>query len=162
MSILINFNFFFDSFKSREFVSILFVASYLKPCKVTGEDIGKCVENVMNTIRPQLSEGIKELGIPPMKKLEIKQLNFDLNGGNSNLTITFDDLIFNGAENFVVKSAKVNPTNAIFELIMLVPHFRSTSKYHLKGRLILLDLDANGDVELNFSKYLNITLITTK
>lgn len=106
----------------------------------------------MNDIRPQLADGIKELGVPPMKKLQITKLKFDLNGGNSNVTTTFTDLVFTGAEDFVIESVNVDPAKGIFDLAMLVPHFQSISKYHLIGRLILLDLETAGDVTLNFSK----------
>lgn len=108
---------------------------------------------MINEIRPQLAEGIKDLGVPPMKRLEISELSFDVLSGNSNISTKYTDLVFSGAENFEIKSVFVDPVKGIFELAMLVPKFQCNAKYDMKGRLILLDLAATGDVQLNFSKY---------
>lgn len=106
-------------------------------------------------MRNELGNGIKEMGIPPMNRIEISKLAFTLGNDNSPLNMAFSDVIFKGAEHFQIKNVNVDLNKGIFDLAMLVPFFEVTAKYEMNGKLVLLDLESNGGMKLNFSKYSN-------
>lgn len=131
---------------------MFFLASYLKVCKRTVDDLNKCVEDTINNIRNELGDGIKELGVPPLKRLEIPQLKFTISGGPGKVDLVFNDLIFRGGENYIIKNVNVDLDKGIFDVAMLVPFFHTTSKYHMHGKFTVLDVDAGGELVMNFSK----------
>lgn len=108
-------------------------------------------------MRNELSDGIKEFGLPPLKGIKVPELSLTLNSGNSNMSVIFKDLLFGGAENFILKNINVDVDKRIFDISMLVPAFQMTAKYNMKGRLILIEMDAKGDIGMNFSKKLQLS-----
>lgn len=116
--------------------------------------MNKCVETKINGMRNEMADGIKEFGLPPLKLIPITELSLAIDNGNSNMSLVFNDLLFKGAENFELKGVNFDVDNRVFTLNLFVPLFQMTSKYRMKGRMILLDLDATGNIAMNFSKYL--------
>lgn len=102
-------------------------------------------------MRSHLTEGIPEMGIPPMNRIEIPQITFDTGNSSTIINILFSKMVFRGAENFQVKDVHVDVDRAIFEMVMTVPEFYLTADYETSGRVILLEFNGKGTSRFNLS-----------
>lgn len=82
------------------------IASFLKICKQNDPHLGKCVMESVEQIRPLLSKGIPEFGIPSCEPLKIPEVEIDQGQGAVALMSTYKDIEVHGPSDFVLKGVK--------------------------------------------------------
>lgn len=104
----------------------------------------------MEKLRPRFSKGIPELSVPSFSPLVIPEAQ--LSGGR-NFIAAFKKIELYGIENFIIDDLKFDPETVNFDIAITFPKLRVKSDYHIKGRLLILDLDGRGPADGNYSKY---------
>lgn len=61
-------------------------------------------------------------------------------------------------DNFIVDSLEYNTETLKIKFVIHFPYIRLMSPYHLKGRLLIFELDGGGNGDGNYSKW-HLTLL---
>lgn len=109
---------------------------------------------VVETLRPRLSAGIPELRLPPLSPLVFPYAA--LNTGNA-FKASFKNITMYGMDNFELEYFSLDLENSQIELKLHFPVVRIKSIYTIKGDILILRLDGQGNADGNFSEFLSKT-----
>lgn len=110
-----------------------------------------CFANNINGMRKELADGIKGFGLPPLRRIPVSQISLNLINNNLNISLSLNNALIKGVENFVLNHVNYDVQKNVFDITLAVPLLQMTSKYHMKGKIFVFDLDTNGFIAINFS-----------
>lgn len=77
-------------------------AEYILPCSQSDPQLDNCIKNSFNHLRPYLSQGIPELGVPPVEPLFIDRLVMENSAGPVRVTAAFNNITVFGPSNYTI------------------------------------------------------------
>lgn len=77
-------------------------------CKKDDPKLGSCLRKSISSLRPYLSQGIKELDIPALNPLVIPEIRLSQNSGAISLESSYKNIIIHGATRFRLRAVKVD------------------------------------------------------
>nr|CAD7461676.1 unnamed protein product [Timema tahoe] len=77
---------------------------YFNLCHMKDPELGDCIKNSIEALRPQLREGIPELNIVPLEPLNIPRLELQEGGGNFKFRQIISNLTIHGLGDFRIDS----------------------------------------------------------
>ncbi|XP_028151872.2 protein takeout-like [Diabrotica virgifera virgifera] len=120
---------------------------FLEPCQQSLKEVGPCILKNVELVRPRLPNGIPELLIPATKPLTLAEATLKTSG----FVITFTDIKVFDLDKIDVKEFQFNTETLKIKISVVFPALVGISKYKLKGRVLVLDVDSYGDFYGNFS-----------
>lgn len=82
------------------------LASFILKCSRSDPQLNACLKDTFNHLRPYLSRGIPQIGLPPMEPLKIDYMGLENNAGNIRIKGAFTNVVNAGASNFTVKEIR--------------------------------------------------------
>ncbi|XP_072935640.1 protein takeout-like [Epargyreus clarus] len=120
--------------------------SYIKVCKREQSTIDACVRNSINSLRPQLVEGIPELNVPSIEPFFIPELVaisgtdlVPLRASGKNVRVT-------GAGNFTIKSVSLDIDSLTIKAKVRFPHLHFDGQYKVDTRILVLPINGQGNL----------------
>lgn len=129
----------------------------------------------ITSLRPYLSQGIKELEIPALNPLVIPEIKLSQNSGAVTLESTYKDIVIYGATRFRLRSVKVDLDQNKMRCKLWFPELQLRGKgwkgtqyllaksniffyiipanYNLNGKLLMMPLQGSGTCHGNFSEF---------
>lgn len=123
-------------------------------CRKNDPNLNGCIRESIEKLRPNLSEGIPELLVPPCEPLTIPKINIKQNAGAIRMESEYSNVSVSGLSNFTLRSVRVDTINNKFRINLWFPALKMTANYHIHGKLLLMSLAGNGPCTGNFSKYI--------
>ncbi|CAF4830418.1 unnamed protein product [Pieris macdunnoughi] len=127
-------------------------------CPREEKALGKCLKDALNTYIPQLAAGIPKLDIPSCEPLLIRSLSVKQTTGPLSVTSSFSDVYVRGPSTMRVKSIDIHAKDHEIVARLYIPELRMKGQYTLKGTLLMIPVEANGDFT---SKYRDINATVT-
>ncbi|XP_057671755.1 circadian clock-controlled protein daywake-like isoform X2 [Diorhabda carinulata] len=122
--------------------------SYLTACKKDAPDFDACCLSSARAGLPSIINGDKEYNIPNFKPLKVEKV--DIKTGTLNLLI--EDINLWGLDEADIKDFKVDLKNNKVKIDFHCPMIKILGKYQMDGKLNLLALKGNGDVNLTLEE----------
>ncbi|XP_022821576.1 protein takeout-like [Spodoptera litura] len=124
---------------------------YIHVCKRDPATINDCVVKSIEALRPQLTNGIPELGVPSIEPFlinEIKALTSDstpLRASGHNIKVT-------GASAFVIKSLSVDLDTLKIRVHLRFPKLHFEGDYKLDAQVLIVPLKGQGQLNADAVK----------
>ncbi|XP_046977902.1 protein takeout-like [Vanessa cardui] len=117
------------------------------PCDITDES---CVTKLANILLPHLLTGVQGIELPSIDPLYVDEVVGDL----SILKYKFNNSTVLGFHNCKASNIKLDKEFTKLNYDFICPQLSMTGIYEIKGRLILLPVEGNGDFKMTTGKYL--------
>lgn len=127
---------------------ILFTATFLKPCHRNNQ-LNDCIKKTMLELKPELAKGIPAMKIPPLHPLHLPKLDTS----HDNIELVFINYNIEPMEDYTIKNVQMDLEKCELFLDLFYPNLVTYGDYRVKGQLLLFQLDGQGKIFLNFSKY---------
>merc|ERR1711963_1060039 len=124
-----------------------------KQCVSSGQDLNGCLRSLADAIKPYMTTGIPELGIPRADPLFIDEIAFDLKNPIIDVHVEFTDNQITGLSNHQLLDIGADKEARTIEMKMFIPASKSVGKYVMEGKVAVLQLDryAPADYETDFT-----------
>merc|ERR1712198_184384 len=124
-----------------------------KQCVSSGQDLNGCLRSLADAIKPYMTTGIPELGIPRADPLFIDEIAFDLKNPIIDVHVEFTDNQITGLSNHQLLDMSADKEARTIEMKMFIPASKSVGKYVMEGKVAALQLDryAPADYETDFT-----------
>merc|ERR1711973_505926 len=124
-----------------------------KQCVSSGQDLNGCLRSLADAIKPYMTTGIPELGIPRADPLFIDEIAFDLKNPIIDVHVEFTDNQITGLSNHQLLDISADKEARTIEMKMFIPASKSVGKYVMEGKVAVLQLDryAPADYETDFT-----------
>lgn len=127
-------------------------ASSLRQCRVDNNiQLNSCLIQTMESLRPHLRTGVKELSLPVLEPMFIPNLNFRQGNGAVNINAVFRNLEIRGLSSFNTTYINADPQSRTLTVGLYIPELRVTGSYDLDGLLILLPIEGRGPFWTTFN-----------
>jgi len=117
--------------------------SSIRPCSRSQQNIETCIVAEAVKLKPMLAVG--DLGdgfvLPSLEPLALDRI---IIRPGPELNAVFSNLLVNGPTSFVVEKLKAKVPNLAFDFSVLLPKLNFTGNYALKMRLLLFNLQGQG------------------
>ncbi|KAH8294888.1 hypothetical protein KR018_003856, partial [Drosophila ironensis] len=127
------------------------LADFIKVCHRNDPELAKCVKTSVHSLRPNLGKGIKQLNVPPLEPLYIKELN--ILDGSAGLTVVAKNLSILGASNFEITRLRASIEKKRFDFELILPHLQCEGVYEINGNVLALPIKGNGPFTGNFTSF---------
>jgi hypothetical protein len=87
---------------------LIFVSVEIPKCSRRDPQINQCIKNAIAQLRPLISKGVPEIGLPAGEPLRIDSIGLDNNAGNVRIKGTFTNMIIGGISNFSIKDLRTD------------------------------------------------------
>lgn len=129
-----------------------FSAPEIKQCSVNDE---KCLIENFNVVFSKYYKGLEEFGIPVIDPMEVGDISIGSDGdGPVSLKATFTKSSLTGLKNLQMKEVKgfvKDFDGKELSIKAVIPEAKTTGEVKVKGRLMILPLDASGKSGITFS-----------
>ncbi|XP_063934870.1 protein takeout-like [Zophobas morio] len=122
------------------------LASFIHVCHKSDPDLEQCLMKSVEEIRPHLVKGAPEYNIPSLEPLIMQELISEEAVGMKILTTNVSAY---GCSDFIVKGINVDLDKQVYELHIDIPKLRIEADYTVDGKLLLLPVRGNGNLEAN-------------
>ncbi|XP_052895435.1 uncharacterized protein LOC128302610 isoform X3 [Anopheles moucheti] len=126
----------------------------LRACPRNSTDLNQCIIDVVNELRPRLATGDfgENFTITPLEPIKIDRLKIER---GDNFKANFTNFRISGVTHektgFVVKKLKTDIDNRQINVTLLLPKLQVNSKYSLKMSILVLQINGDGDVQVNLT-----------
>ncbi|XP_046392155.1 protein takeout-like [Ischnura elegans] len=119
-----------------------------KICHPKEKEFQKCFKSSFEDALAFIAKGSREFNIVPLEPLHVPKLHVGDSNGPVGFGLTFDRCDIHGLSNLKDVSAKADLEKNTFEIVLTVPHIIITGKYHIDGRILLLPIRGQGDINM--------------
>lgn len=91
------------------------IVNDLPKCSKKDPQINQCIKNAVAQLRPYITTGAPELGLPPGEPLKIDSIGLDNNAGNVRIKGVFSNMIIGGISNFTIRDLRTDVKVRILE-----------------------------------------------
>lgn len=92
----------------NHFTLFCYIIVEIPKCRKSDPQINQCIKNAVNKLKPFISVGAPELGLPPGEPLKIDSIGLDNNAGNIRIKGTFSNLVISGISNFTIRDLRTD------------------------------------------------------
>ncbi|KAF5287050.1 hypothetical protein FQR65_LT12351 [Abscondita terminalis] len=127
--------------------------SFIEKCKlIEEEDVGECIKDRINVLKPRLVNGIPEMKLPSIDPLHIPKMEIHTGSGSG---VAFDAVVtkmdvFGGKDTEVVE-VRLNLKTRTGLLHLKFPNLYVVGTYSIKGKVLLFDLQTKGPMTGNIT-----------
>jgi len=114
----------------------------LKNCANSGQDLNVCLRQLATAIKPYMTTGVPELGIPRADPLILDKISFDLKNPIIDVHVDFTDNEITGLSTHELLYINADKEAKTIEMSMFIPASRSVGKYVIEGKVAVLELEA--------------------
>uniref|UniRef100_A0A1B0G190 Hemolymph juvenile hormone binding protein n=1 Tax=Glossina morsitans morsitans TaxID=37546 RepID=A0A1B0G190_GLOMM len=128
-----------------------FAASFMKSCKLSQPDLTKCSTEAIQKMIKEVIKGVPEFRdvIGSLDPLVLKDIAFKQDGAEAvNILIGLSTLIVKDLSKVQVLENRVQRNDFSFLLKLRMPELRLSGHYKLDGRILLLSLKTEEDVNI--------------
>ncbi|XP_055715244.1 protein takeout-like [Phlebotomus papatasi] len=129
---------------------------YILPCSRSDPELNNCIKRSFNHLRSYVVNGLKDLDVPPLDPLHIKEMAMDNNAGAVQVKALFTDILVKGGSNYTIKDVRADINKYRIDVSVMLPRVEIRGKYEIVGRVLLLPVQSNGDF---WTEFLNISAI---
>ncbi|XP_074030671.1 protein takeout-like [Leptinotarsa decemlineata] len=122
--------------------------SFIEVCSKSDPKIVECLKRNIEKLRPMFLKGIPELQIPSMNPLQIPKAS--LANGNA-ITADFTNLQIYQLNDFTIDKLDVDLDHFKLDVTLTFPRLRIMADYHIKGKILVMDLDGSGPADGNYT-----------
>ncbi|KAK4877780.1 hypothetical protein RN001_010286 [Aquatica leii] len=133
------------------FLCFQILASNFPICKLNPKELPECFAKAVEDTLKILKNPVPELGLPSIDPIEVESLQFQGGSGNIVLNQNLKNVkIFNMPSTKVTK-AEINIEGYEFNNVLhtFVPEMKFTANCELIGKILLLPIRGNGNLDLN-------------
>ncbi|KAK9503718.1 hypothetical protein O3M35_010220 [Rhynocoris fuscipes] len=127
------------------------IPSFIKICKRTDPNLDECVKDSVEKIRPHLSKGIPELGIPGCEPLILPEIIMNQGKGSVSVQSKYSNIKIFGPSQFILKSVKLDLDNDKVKIKLWLPRLETSGDYTINGRILMLPIAGQGISRGNYS-----------
>lgn len=130
-------------------VSVVYsvLPSKIKVCSRNEPQMEQCIINAVEHLRPALASGDfgPDFNVPKLEPQYFKRIKVQR---GRDLEAVFTDVYVNGGSNFKIEKIEFqgSPMNLSFDYSLTIPRSNFSGKYALKMKILLLDLQGQGDI----------------
>uniref|UniRef100_A0A2S2Q1H3 Circadian clock-controlled protein n=1 Tax=Sipha flava TaxID=143950 RepID=A0A2S2Q1H3_9HEMI len=118
--------------------------NFVHVCKRSDPQLDKCLIQTIESVRPELPNGIPKLQIPALEPMTIPMLVVNRNEDSLKVKATIKDIQAWGGSKFVVSNLKINLEKLSGEGTILLPNLLVNCTYDVDGRLMVIPLQGQG------------------
>ncbi|KAL1490576.1 hypothetical protein ABEB36_013246 [Hypothenemus hampei] len=123
--------------------------SFLHVCKRDDADITACMISSIEDLRSYLINGVPEYNIPSLEPLVMHDFFAEEAAG---MKIIVSNVSAWGCTDFFVRGLSVNLDTLQFTVDVDIPKLRIEAHYHLDGKLLLVPVKGDGNLETNITE----------
>ncbi|CAH0698793.1 unnamed protein product [Spodoptera exigua] len=138
------------------------IPEYIVPCSQTDPGLDTCIKNSFNHLRPYLSRGIPELGVPPVEPLFIDRLVMENDAGPVRVTAAFSNITVVGPSNYTITKIRSDLKKLRIDMGLVLPRIEITGRYEVSGQVLLFPVRSQGDFWASFGDVVAIAKIFGK
>ncbi|XP_026726411.1 protein takeout-like [Trichoplusia ni] len=138
------------------------IPEYIIPCSQSDPHLDNCIKNSFNHLRPYLSRGIPELGVPPVEPLFIDRLVMENEAGPVRVTAAFNNITVVGPSNYNITKIRSDLKKLRIDMGIVLPRIEITGKYEVSGQVLLFPVRSHGDFWASFGDVVAIAKIFGK
>lgn len=123
----------------------------LSVCKRKDPNLDKCIQDVVERIRPNVASGNYGSSnvLPKLEPVVIEKIRIER--GNT-FGANFSNLVIAGAGQFVIKKLKTNLDDRKINVSVILPSLDVKGKYSLNMNILVLRIAGKGDISATLSK----------
>ncbi|XP_055696465.1 protein takeout-like isoform X1 [Lutzomyia longipalpis] len=129
---------------------------YILPCSRSDPELNSCIRNSFNHLRTYVVNGLKDLDVPPLDPLNIKEMAMENNAGAVQVKALFTDILVKGGSNYTIKDVRADINKYRIDVSVTIPRVETRGKYEIIGRVLLLPVQSSGEF---WTEFLNISAI---
>ncbi|XP_060873063.1 circadian clock-controlled protein daywake-like [Metopolophium dirhodum] len=118
--------------------------NFVHVCKRSDPQIEKCLLQTIESLRPELPNGIPKMQIPALEPMVIPMLVVNRNEDALKVKATIKDVQAWGGSKFVINNLKINFEKLNGEGTVLLPNLFVNCTYDIDGRLMVVPLQGQG------------------
>uniref|UniRef100_A0AAU6SHC0 Circadian clock-controlled protein n=1 Tax=Maconellicoccus hirsutus TaxID=177089 RepID=A0AAU6SHC0_MACHI len=118
-------------------------------CKKDDPELNKCLEELFESVRPKLSQGIPEIGLPPMDPLILKEVVIFRGGTGQNMRAVGHDIKITGISNLKINYIKADVENLEISVGVHFPYLRYEGQYDVNARFVNIPVKGKGPMRGN-------------
>ena len=132
---------------------LLFTADFLQICQRSDPNLDLCILNSIHNLSSRFGNGIPELYMPPLEPLNVPEVKIDQSSGPIFIHSIYENILINGLSDFHIKEVRSDIENDKYLLKLEFPNIRITANYKIDGKLMMMPLKGQGNLQGNFSKF---------
>lgn len=119
---------------------------FVTACASTQPDFDDCTRTAFQGVVAFLKDGNAEGGIPPLDPMKLSEIKL-FEGGNGPVSgnASFQDVRIVGLSKMKVISNKIDKDKLNLVTNLYIPELRAEGRFKVKGRILLLPIEGNGD-----------------
>ncbi|KAF2885932.1 hypothetical protein ILUMI_20239 [Ignelater luminosus] len=106
--------------------------------------LNECVKWAFNEIRPHVSNGIEEIGLPPLNPLVIPKLKIRQDTPMANYTLTMVNFTITGLDKYDLKEFQYDPKANTFHFRIQFDPLPLAAFYKISGQVVRIPLEGKG------------------
>lgn len=114
---------------------LLFIANFIRRCQRSDPNLGECLKGTIESMRPEIANGIPELFIPPCEPLQIPEIRIKQNAGAIRMESVYSDILMSGLSNFTLRKCSVDKDLNRTVVDFWFPSVKMTAKYNIHGKV---------------------------
>ncbi|CAG9768262.1 unnamed protein product [Ceutorhynchus assimilis] len=127
--------------------------TFLKICHKSDTHFKQCLIDSIEALKPLMSKGIPEFGIPKCEPLRIAEVQVDLGNGPVSVKSNYRDIKVYGPSDFSIKNIKVDLDKDRLKIKLYIPRLEVNTNYTMNGKILMMPVTGTG---LSFGNYTNI------
>ncbi|CAG9768272.1 unnamed protein product [Ceutorhynchus assimilis] len=128
------------------------IPPYIKVCKRDDPNLGPCIIQSIEFLRPKLKEGIPELNVPPLEPLPLDEIKL-VSGPGAQIDANITNLIVHGASQFKITDLKPDLAKTRFLVQFTIPTLYFEGDYDIDMNILVLKYKGKGPITGNFTNY---------
>ncbi|RZC39114.1 JHBP domain containing protein [Asbolus verrucosus] len=130
--------------------------SFIHVCHRADPNMKQCLMAAVEDIRPYLVTGLPEYNIPSLEPLVMQDL---ISEDAAGMKITTSNVSAYGCSDFFVRGMDIDTDAHLYKLYIDIPKLRIQSHYSVDGKLLLLPIRGNGNMEANITECVSTTIM---
>lgn len=118
--------------------------NFVHVCKRTDPQLEKCLTQTIESLRPEMPNGIPKMQIPALEPMSIPMLVINRNEEALKVKATLKDIQAWGGSKFILNNLKVNLDKLNGEGTVIIPNLLVNCTYDVDGRLMVVPLQGQG------------------
>ncbi|XP_017780986.1 PREDICTED: protein takeout-like [Nicrophorus vespilloides] len=125
--------------------------SFLHICHRSDPHLNDCIKKSVEKLRPLLSKGIPEFGIPSCEPLRIPEVVIDQGAGPVSVKSIYKDIKVYGPSDFTLKHVKIDLDKNRVRIKVWIPRLELISDYTMDGKILMMPIQGSGTSHGNYT-----------
>ncbi|XP_060518413.1 uncharacterized protein LOC132697137 [Cylas formicarius] len=129
------------------------IPSYIKVCRKSDPNIGKCIIESIDKLRPKLRDGIPELKVPSIEPLPLDEIKLRSGPNQAKIDANITNVKVWGPSHFQIIDLKPNLAKNKFVVRVTLPNLYFEGDYDIDMNVLILKYQGRGPITGNFTDY---------